>query len=86
MGFGGISIWQLLIVLVIVLLLFGTKRLKNLGGDLGGAIKGFKKAMKDEDKSEDEAKSSEAKRLEHEEAEKAKGASETQKDKQSQDK
>ncbi len=50
MGLGGISIWQLLIVLVIVLLLFGTKRLKNLGGDLGGAIKGFKKAMSDEDK------------------------------------
>ena len=35
MGFGGISIWQLLIILVIVLLLFGTKRLRNLGGDLG---------------------------------------------------
>jgi sec-independent protein translocase protein TatA len=45
---GGISIWQLLIILVIVLLLFGTKRLKNLGGDLGGAIKGFKNAMTDE--------------------------------------
>ena len=45
MGFGGISIWQLLIVLVIVLLLFGTKRLKNIGSDLGGAIKGFKKSM-----------------------------------------
>lgn len=45
---GGIGIWQLLIVLVIVLLLFGTKRLKGLGGDLGGAIKGFKKAMTEE--------------------------------------
>ena len=45
---GGISIWQLLIILVIVLLLFGTKRLRNLGGDLGGAIKGFKKAIKEE--------------------------------------
>ncbi|MEW5007699.1 Sec-independent protein translocase TatA [Cycloclasticus sp. 46_83_sub15_T18] len=44
---GGIGIWQLIIVLVIVLLLFGTKRLRNLGGDLGGAIKGFKGAMKD---------------------------------------
>lgn len=44
---GGIGIWQLVIVLVIVLLLFGTKRLKNLGGDLGGAIKGFKGAMKE---------------------------------------
>lgn len=50
MGFGGISIWQLLIILVIVLLLFGTKRLRNLGGDLGSAVKGFKKAMTDEEK------------------------------------
>jgi len=47
MGLGGISIWQLLIVLVIVLLLFGTKKLKNIGSDLGGAVKGFKGAMKD---------------------------------------
>jgi sec-independent protein translocase protein TatA len=45
MGFGGISIWQLLIVLAIVIMLFGTKRLKNLGSDLGDAIKGFKKSM-----------------------------------------
>lgn len=45
---GGISIWQLLIILAIVLLLFGTKRLRNLGGDLGGAIKGFKKSMGEE--------------------------------------
>lgn len=43
----GISIWQLLIILAIVLLLFGTKRLKNLGSDLGGALKGFKSAVKD---------------------------------------
>ena len=42
----GISIWQLVIVLVIVLLLFGTKKLRNLGSDLGGAVKGFKGAMK----------------------------------------
>ncbi|MBV1920024.1 MAG: Sec-independent protein translocase subunit TatA [Pseudomonadales bacterium] len=49
MGIGGISIWQLVIVLVIVLLLFGTKKLRNLGGDLGGALKGFKKAMADEE-------------------------------------
>lgn len=48
MGIGGISIWQLLIILVIVLLLFGTKRLRGLGTDLGGAIKGFKKALGDE--------------------------------------
>lgn len=45
----GISIWQLLIVLLIVVLLFGTKRLKSLGGDLGSALKGFKKAVSEED-------------------------------------
>ncbi len=56
MGFGGISIWQLLIVLVIVLLLFGTKRLKNIGSDLGNAVKGFKGAMKDENKGDDNAR------------------------------
>ena len=49
MGFGGISIWQLLIVLLIVVMLFGTKRLKGLGSDLGDAIKGFKKSMGSED-------------------------------------
>ena len=48
----GISIWQLLIILAIVLVLFGAKRLKNVGSDLGGAIKGFKKAMHE---GEDEA-------------------------------
>lgn len=50
MGIGGISIWQLLIILAIVLLLFGTKRLKNIGGDLGSAIKGFKKSMAEGEK------------------------------------
>lgn len=50
------SIWQLLIVLVIVVLLFGTKRLKGLGGDLGSAFKGFKKAMNDDSDSESEKK------------------------------
>ncbi len=53
MGFGGIGVWQLLIILVIVLLLFGTKRLKNIGADLGNAIKGFKGAMSDSEKKED---------------------------------
>ena len=53
MGFGGISIWQLLIVLVIVLLLFGTKRLTNIGSDLGNAVKGFKGAMSDGEKEAD---------------------------------
>ena len=45
---GNISIWQLLIVAVIVVLLFGTKKLRNLGGDLGSAVKGFKNAIDDE--------------------------------------
>lgn len=49
MGFGGISIWQLLIVLLIVVMLFGTKRLKGLGSDLGDAIKGFRKSVGAED-------------------------------------
>ncbi len=44
---GGIGVWQLLIILVIVLLLFGAKRLRNVGGDLGSAVKGFKSAIKD---------------------------------------
>ncbi|HKS33184.1 MAG TPA: Sec-independent protein translocase subunit TatA [Enterobacteriaceae bacterium] len=47
---GGISIWQLLIIAVIVVLLFGTKKLSSLGSDLGASIKGFKKAMGDDDK------------------------------------
>lgn len=63
MGIGGISIWQLLIILVIVLLLFGTKRLKTLGGDLGGAIKGFKKAMTDEEAKEQERADAEMKKV-----------------------
>lgn len=50
MGLGGISPFQLLIVLAIVLVLFGGKRLRSLGGDLGGAIKGFRSAMKEGEK------------------------------------
>lgn len=49
MGIGGISIWQLLIVLAIVIMLFGTKRLRTLGSDLGSAVKGFRKSMTDDD-------------------------------------
>lgn len=49
MGFGGISIWELLIILLIVVMLFGTKRLKGLGSDLGDAIKGFRKSMGGDD-------------------------------------
>lgn len=47
---GGLSIWHWLIVLVIVVLVFGTKRLKNVGKDVGEAVKGFKQGMSDEDK------------------------------------
>ncbi|OEY65664.1 Sec-independent protein translocase subunit TatA [Marinobacter sp. X15-166B] len=54
----GISIWQLLIVLGIVILLFGTKKLRNIGTDLGGAIRGFKKSMSEDDQPEDSSKSS----------------------------
>lgn len=57
MGFGGISIWQLVIVLGIIILLFGTKKLRNLGGDVGSAVKGFKKAMNDDESAkQDESK------------------------------
>jgi sec-independent protein translocase protein TatA len=48
----GISIWQLVIILLIVLLLFGAKRLRNVGSDLGSAVKGFKKAVSDEEEKE----------------------------------
>ncbi len=48
----GISIWQLLIVLAIIVLLFGTKRLRSIGSDLGSAVKGFKKSVGDDDKDE----------------------------------
>jgi len=47
---GSFSIWHWLIVLVVVLLIFGTKKLRNIGSDLGGAVKGFKDAMHEEQK------------------------------------
>lgn len=65
MGFGGISIWQLLIVLLIAVLIFGTKKLRSLGSDLGGAVRGFKKAMNEGEKEQD------AKQIEHEDGEDA---------------
>jgi sec-independent protein translocase protein TatA len=50
---GSFSIWHWLVVLVIVMLIFGTKKLRNMGSDLGGAVKGFKDGMKTgEDKAE----------------------------------
>ena len=53
---GGISVTQLIIIAVIILLLFGTKKLRNVGGDLGAAVKGFKKAMSDDNKELDDKK------------------------------
>ena len=50
---GGISGWQLMILLLIVVLVFGTKRLRNIGGDLGSAVKGFKKGMEDDSEPEE---------------------------------
>lgn len=47
MGLGGISIWQLLILLLITVLVFGTKKLRNMGADLGNAIRGFKASMQE---------------------------------------
>ena len=74
MGIGGISIWQLLIILAIVVMLFGTKRLRNIGGDLGGAIKGFKKAMNEEptDKVEDQSARTDETKVDVEEKESTK--------------
>ena len=67
---GSFSIWHWLVILVIVLLLFGTKRLKNLGTDLGSAIKGFKSAVKDEaEKDEQSEEEKRAENLEHKEGE-----------------
>ena len=57
----GISIWQLLIILAIVLVLFGAKRLRNVGSDLGGAIKGFKQSMREGEEEIDDKKSLEEK-------------------------
>ena len=49
MGISGISIWQILIILLVVVVLFGGKKIRNLGSDLGEGLKGLKKAIKDED-------------------------------------
>ena len=55
MGVGGISIWQLLIVLVIILLLVGPKRLKSLGSEMGNFLKNFRKAVDDKEENQNEA-------------------------------
>ncbi len=64
MGLGGISMWQLLIILLIVVLIFGTKRLKTIGGDLGGALKSFRKAMDTDESDKDKDEDDEPRRIE----------------------
>ncbi|OOH89274.1 Sec-independent protein translocase TatA [Pasteurellaceae bacterium 15-036681] len=61
---GGISIWQLAIIALLVVLLFGTKKLRSLGSDLGESVKGFKKAMSD-----DKPKDAEFEKVEQKQAE-----------------
>ena len=53
MGIGGISFWQILIILVVILILFGGKKIRTMGSDLGEGLKGFKNAIKDEDSAKD---------------------------------
>jgi len=77
---GGISVTQLIIIAVIILLLFGTKKLRNVGGDLGAAVKGFKKAMNDDDK--DKVTKDDNKVLEETNAAKTDVSKETKKDKE----
>ncbi len=59
----GISVWQLLIILAIVLVIFGAKKLRNLGGDLGGAIKNFKQSMREGEEAEKEKNAGEKKKI-----------------------
>lgn len=66
MGIGGISIWQLLIILAIVIMLFGTKRLRTMGSDLGSAVKGFRKSMSEEPPADDSAEKTHADKAAHE--------------------
>jgi len=55
MGLGGISIWQLLIILLIILILVGPKRLKSLGSEMGNFLKNFRKAVDDKEENQNEA-------------------------------
>jgi len=68
MGLGGISIWQLLIILLIVVMLFGTSRLRNIGGDLGSAIKSFRDSIKTDKSGIGDAADVDAGRVTREEA------------------
>lgn len=75
----GISPTQLIIILVIVALIFGTKKLRNMGSDLGGAVKGFKKAMNDDEKKNLEAKESDDEQIIEGKAEKVEDKKESDK-------
>ncbi|WP_445116585.1 Sec-independent protein translocase subunit TatA [Acinetobacter sp. WZC-1] len=61
----GLSIWHVLIFAIVVILLFGTSKLKNLGKDVGGAVKDFKKSIKDDDEATTAASINEPRTLEH---------------------
>jgi sec-independent protein translocase protein TatA len=60
---GGLSIWHWLIVLLVVVLIFGTKKLRNIGQDLGGAVKGFKEGVKGSETEADTAKAESAQQI-----------------------
>ena len=59
MGIGGISFWQILIILVVILILFGGKKIRTMGSDLGEGLKGFKNAIKDDGSTKDTESKSE---------------------------
>ena len=80
MGLGGISPVQLLIIFGIVILIFGTAKLKNFGGDLGGAIRGFKKAMNEDDDKPASSKA-QARQIEADDKEDAQFSEQTEKEK-----
>lgn len=65
----GFSIWQLVIILAIVMLLFGTKKLSNIGSDIGGAIKNFKKSMREGEEEDKPAAAAEPAKVVHQEPE-----------------
>ena len=79
---GGISVWQLLIIAVIVVLLFWTKKLRGIGGDLGGAVKGFKKAMSEDEPAKKDDKDADFEPKSLEEQQKKEAAPESKKDKE----
>ena len=60
---GGLSIWHWLIVLLVVVLIFGTKKLRNIGQDLGGAVKGFKEGVRGAETEADAAKTASAQQI-----------------------